>query len=197
MRWTKLDLTCIYFFKKLTHHYFKSSPSICSSWIDRVNFFWPNKIHISPTGVVSFLSPPQCRLSSGRCRRTVTLCHVSFSLSQDELTASASSSSNASSRRLLTRAKIEALNPHHRRRPPSPNCLILTLHCYKKIISTLTTLPTTQPRVHLTSSLAIAPHHRSSICHHHRSLSRCPTHIVPLHNDTHGDELAEYLLLLK
>jgi hypothetical protein len=34
MRWTKLDLTCIYFQKiKLTHCYFKSSPFIYSSWI--------------------------------------------------------------------------------------------------------------------------------------------------------------------
>jgi hypothetical protein len=39
MRWIKLDLPCICFQKiKLTHCCFKSSPSICSSWIVHVDF---------------------------------------------------------------------------------------------------------------------------------------------------------------
>jgi hypothetical protein len=38
MGWTKLDPICMYFFKKLTYHYFKSSIIICSNWIDRVSF---------------------------------------------------------------------------------------------------------------------------------------------------------------
>jgi hypothetical protein len=99
-----------------------------------------------------------------------TPCHTSFSLSQDEFTASTSSSSNASSHRLPSQAKTEVLNPHHRRRSPSTDRLTPTLHCYKMIISTLATLSTTQPRLHFTSSLARAPQHRSSI-RHHRSLS--------------------------
>jgi hypothetical protein len=44
------------------------------------------------------------------------------------------------------------------------------LHCYKKIISTVATLPTTQLHLHFASSVARAPRHRS-FTHHHRSLS--------------------------
>jgi hypothetical protein len=91
MRWTKLDLTYICL-KKLTHRCFRSSMSICSSWIDRVNFLylWPSKMHVSPTGVVSSLFPPLCRLSSDRHHHAATSCHVSFPWSQDKLVASAS-----------------------------------------------------------------------------------------------------------
>jgi hypothetical protein len=98
------------------------------------------------------------------------LCYAFFPLSQDELTASTLSSGNALSRRLPSRAKTEALNSHYRRRIPSPNCLTFTLHCYKKIISTLDTLITTQLRLHFASYLARAPHLRSST-RHCRSLS--------------------------
>jgi hypothetical protein len=69
-----------------------------------------------------------------------------------------------------SQAKTEALNPHHRGRLPSPNRLTPILHCYKKIISTLTTLRTTQPRLYFASSIARAPWHRSST-RHRRSLS--------------------------
>jgi hypothetical protein len=71
----------------------------------------------------------------------VTSCHASFPLSQEELAASVSSSGNTSSRRFQSRAEIEALNPHHRCRLSSLNCPTLNIHCYKKFISTLTTLP--------------------------------------------------------
>jgi hypothetical protein len=62
-----------------------------------------------------------------------------------------------------------------------------TLHCYKKIISTLVTLPTTQSHLHFVSSLARAPRHRSSTRYH--------TPIIPPHNDTSVDELAGPILL--
>jgi hypothetical protein len=101
------------FFKKnkLTHYYFKSSPFIYSSWIDCMDFFifWPSKICVSPTGVVSSIFPFQCRLSSGQRRLTTAPYHASFPWSQDELTASASYSGNASSHRLPSRAETEAL----------------------------------------------------------------------------------------
>jgi hypothetical protein len=104
MRWIKLDLTSIYYQKKikLTHPCFKSSPSIYSSWMDHVNFlhFWPSKVRVSPTSVVSSLSPPEYRISSDRRHHAAALCHTSFPLSQDELAASALSFSNASSCRL-------------------------------------------------------------------------------------------------
>jgi hypothetical protein len=106
---------------------------------------------------------------------TTVLCHASFPWSHDELTTSTSSSGNAPSYRLPSRAKIKPLNPHHRHRPPSPDRPTLTLHCYKKVISTLATLPTTQPHLHFASSLARALHHQSSICRYH-SLS-LPSHI--------------------
>jgi hypothetical protein len=127
-------------------------------------------IHASPTGIISSLPPPRCSLSSGRCRHTIPSCHASFPLSQDGLAASASSSSNSSSRRLPSQAETEALNLHHHRRLPSPDLPTPTHHCYKKIISTLVTLPTTQPHLHLAFSLAKAPCHRSST-HRHCFLS--------------------------
>jgi hypothetical protein len=108
---------------KLTHRYFKSSPSICSNWIDYVYFlhFWPSKNCISLT-----------RLSSGRHYHAAAPCHPSFPWSQDELIASDSSSGNALSRRIPSRAETEALNLHHRYRPPSLDSPTPTLHCYKK-----------------------------------------------------------------
>jgi hypothetical protein len=124
--------------------------------------FSPSMIRVSPTSVVSYLFPLQCRLSSGRRHHAVTPCHTSFSWSQDELVASASSSGNALSSRLPSRAEIKALNLHHHRRPPSRYCPLSTIHYYKKVILTLVTLPTTQTRLHFASSLARAPHHRSS-----------------------------------
>jgi hypothetical protein len=129
--------------------------------------FWFSKIHVSPTGIVSSLSPPRYRLSSGQRRHVVVPYHAFFPLSQDELAASASSSSNVLSCRLFSRAKTEALNPHHHRRLPSMDRSTLTLHYYKKIISILVTLPTTQQCLHFASSLARAQCHQSSTCHHH------------------------------
>jgi hypothetical protein len=49
--------------------------------------------------------------------------------------------------------------------PPSPDCPTPTLHCYKNIISTPTTLPNTQPCLYFISSLARAPCHQSSTCY--------------------------------
>jgi hypothetical protein len=102
--------------------------------------FWSNKIRI-----VSSLSPPWCRLSSGRHRHAIASCHTSFPWSQDERTASASSSDNASSHRLPSRTETEALNPHHHHLPHSSDRLTSIIHCYKKVVSILATLPTTQP----------------------------------------------------
>jgi hypothetical protein len=158
---------------KLTHHCFKSSSSIYSSWIDRVIFFFifqSSKIHVSPTSIVSSLSSPWCRLSSVRCRHAATPYHASFPWSQDDLAASASSSSNTLSRCLPPQTETKALNPHQRRRPPSPNHPILILHCYKNVILTLTTILITQSHLYFTSSLARAPSHWSPT-HHHRSIS--------------------------
>jgi hypothetical protein len=160
MRWIKLDLTYIC----LTHCSFKSSPSNYISWIDHMYFLYFSL---------------RCRLSSDRRHHTVTPDHASFPLRQDELTASTSSSSNALSRCLPSRAKIEALNSHYHCRLPSSDRPTLTLHYYKKIILTLTTLPTTQPRLHFASSLVRAPRHQSSTHHHHflstSSHAHCPS----------------------
>jgi hypothetical protein len=135
----------------------------------------PSKIRFKPIDVVSSLSPPWCCLSFDRRRHAAVLCHTSFPWSQDELAAAVSPSGNASSRCLPSRAETKALNPHHRHRPPSPDHPTPTLHCYKKVISILATLPTTQPRLHFASSLARAPRHQSSThCRH--SLSP-PSHI--------------------
>jgi hypothetical protein len=127
----------IFFKNKLTHCCFKYSSSICSSWTDRVDFlyFWSSKIHVISTHIVSSLSLLWCR-------RAATACHISFPWSKDKLTICALSFGNALSYRPPSQAKIETLNPHHRRRPPSSDHLILTLYCYKKIILILVTLLT-------------------------------------------------------
>jgi hypothetical protein len=130
-------------------------------------YFWPSKIRVTPTHVVSSLSPSQCCLSSGWRRHTTAPCHTSFSLSQNELAAAASSFNNTCSWRLPSPAETEALNPHHHHRPPSPDRLTPTLHYYKNVISTLVTIPTIQPHLHFVRSLARVTHHRSSTHHHH------------------------------
>jgi hypothetical protein len=90
----------------------------------------------------------------------------------------------------------EALNPYHRYRPPSPDRSPPSLRCYKKVIPTSATLPTTQPHLHFASFLDGAPRNRSSttviIPFHHWPMS-----IVSPHNDTHSDELADPLSLLE
>jgi hypothetical protein len=126
--------------------------------------FWPGKIHISPTDVVSFLSPPRCHLSSDRRRHTAAPCHASFSLSQDKFVISTSSFGNTLSCRLPSRDKTEAMYSHHHRRLSSLNHPTPTIHCYKKIISIFVTLPITQPHLYFTSSLARVPRHGGSTC---------------------------------
>jgi hypothetical protein len=121
--------------------------------------FWYNKICVSPTDIVSSLFPLRCRLSFGRYRHATAPYHASFPLSQNELAAFASSSINALSHCLPSRAKTKALNPHHCPKLPSPNHSTLTLQCFKNIISILATLPTTQPCLHFASSLARSPRH--------------------------------------
>jgi hypothetical protein len=119
------------------------------------------------------LSPPfflhWCRLSFGRHCHAVAPYHASFPLSQDKLAGSTSSFDNVSSIRLPSRVETGALNPHHHSKSPSPDRLTPTLHYYKKIISILLTLTTTQSRLYFVSSLARAPRHWSFT--HRHSLS--------------------------
>jgi hypothetical protein len=119
--------------------------------------FWSIKIRDSPTGIVSSLSPPSCHLHSDRCHHAAMLCHASFPLSKDELAANASSYSNDLSCRIPSQSKTETLNSHHRHRLPFPDHPTPTIHLYKNIISTLTTLSTTQLRLHFASSLSRTP----------------------------------------
>jgi hypothetical protein len=105
--------------------------------------------------------PPLIHLTSPR----TTSCHTSFPWSQDEFAVSISFFSNSSSRRLTSRAETEILNPHYRRRPPSPDRRTPSLHCFKKVILILVTLTITQLCLHFTSSLARASLHQSSTCH--------------------------------
>jgi hypothetical protein len=144
-------------------------PAKSITWIFFI--FRSSKIRVSPTSVVSSLSPPRCRLSSDRRRHTVAPCHTSFPLSQDELATSTSSFGNALSCRLPSLVETEALNHHHCHRLSSPDLPTLTLHWYKNIISTLATLHITQLHLHFTSFLARAPRHQSST---HRRCSLLP-----------------------
>jgi hypothetical protein len=129
--------------------------------------FQPSKIHISTTGIIFSLFPPRCCISFGRRRHAATSCYASFPLRQDELSTSVLSFDNALSHHLSSQAKNKALNPYHRHMLHSLDRLTTTIHCYKKIISTLVTLPITQPRLYFIFSLARAPRHQSSIRHHY------------------------------
>jgi hypothetical protein len=155
----------LHMFSKKNHRCLKSSPSIFI-------IFWPSKIHVSPTNVVSSLFPLQCRLSSNWHHHATAPCHASFLWNQDEFATSNSSSDNTSSCRLSSRAETEAMNLHHRRWPPSPDSPTSTptLYYYKKFILILATFPTTQLRLYFVSSLVRAPCHQSST-RHRRSLS--------------------------
>jgi hypothetical protein len=146
--------------------------SICTSWIDHIDFlhFWPSKIHVSPTDVVSSLFPPRYRLSFSRRRHAAASCHAFFPLSQGKLATSVSSFGNILSRCLPSRVETEALNLHHRCRLPSLDRSTPTLHYYKNIISTLATLSTTQLHFYFASSLARALSHWS-FTHRHCFLS--------------------------
>jgi hypothetical protein len=128
-----------------------------TAWISFI--FYPRKIRISTTNVVSSLSPPRCRLSSSRHRHAAVSCHASLLWSQDKLTASALSNGSALSYHLPSRAEIETLNLHHRHQSPSSDCSTLTLHYYKKVISILVILPNIQLRLYFASSLVRAPYH--------------------------------------
>jgi hypothetical protein len=130
---------------------------------------WPSFMD-HPTHTLHYYETPQCCLSSSRRHHTTGPCHAYFPWSQDELTISASSSVNISSRRLPSQTEIEALNPHHCCRPPSPDHPTPTFHCYKNIILTLTTLLITQSYLYFASFLARVPHYQS-FTHHRHSLS--------------------------
>jgi hypothetical protein len=143
---------------KLTHHYFKSSPYICSTWIGHVDFlyffdlvrFTPAQLTSSPPFLLSGVaSPPADVATPPRC---VTL---------------PSYGANTSS---LLPLNLLVTLLHHRRWTPSSDRQPSTLHYYKKVFSTLATLPITQPCIYFASSLARASHHRSSTCRR-RSLS--------------------------
>jgi hypothetical protein len=110
------------------HHLFVATE--LTVWIFFI--FQSNKIRVRSIDVVSSLFCPRCRFSFGWQCHDAAPCHVSFPWSQDELDAFASSSGNASSRHLPSRAKTEALNLNYHRRPPSLDSPTPTLHCYKK-----------------------------------------------------------------
>jgi hypothetical protein len=76
-RWTKPDHTCIYFQNNL--NYLSVALNLYRPFVAAESIAWTffvfrsNKIHISPTGIVSSLSPPWCHLSSDRCCHAVLL----------------------------------------------------------------------------------------------------------------------------
>jgi hypothetical protein len=146
MRWTKLDLTCIFFKIKLSHHSFKSSLLICSSWIDQVNF-----LH-------SLFRPRCCLFSDRHCHATASCLrflpikptsawyHL-FIFRQHFISLPPLSSRNRS---------IESASSPPATLPGPPDS---QLQCYKKVTLSLSTLPTTQSRLHFTSFLARALRH--------------------------------------
>jgi hypothetical protein len=181
-----LAFYCLFSFCRIGFCFYRLLFSLFFFDIVLFMFLWLMWFHLYPTPtclglkglvvvvvvtiIVSSLFPPRCCLSSSRHRHAVAPCLSSFSWNQDELTVSTSLSDNTSSCRLCYRAKIEVLNSYHRRQPRSPHRPTLTLHYYKKVISTLVTLSTTQPYFYFGSSLVRATRHQSST-HRHRFLS--------------------------
>jgi hypothetical protein len=101
--------------RTLTHHFL----NLHHPFVAAESITWPSKICVSPTDVVSFLSPLWCYISSGRCHNAVTPCHASFPLNKDEFAASASYFSNVSSCRLPLLSRNRSIESA----PPSPATL--------------------------------------------------------------------------
>jgi hypothetical protein len=131
--------------------------------------FRSSNIRDSPTCVISFVSPPQCRLRwpTSPCHRVVQhflpmeprqACCLRFILRQRFILPPPLSSRNRSIE--FAPLSLATLS----------DCLTPTLHCYKKVISTFVTLTITQPCLNFASSLARAPRHWSST-HRRHSLS--------------------------
>jgi hypothetical protein len=132
MRWIKLDLICICF-KKLTHHCFKSSSFIWSSWIDSLNFlYFFYSIRFTSAQLASSPPFPLFGVASHPVdiATHIAPCHVSFPLNQDDIADSVSSFDNASSSRLSSRT--ETLNPYYHNMTLFLYRPTLILHCYKK-----------------------------------------------------------------
>jgi hypothetical protein len=151
---------------KLIHHCFKSPPFICTSWINYVNFlhFWPGKIHVSPTSVVSSRFPsrvlPLLQPTSSH-RHAVSRFlpveprwarYLRFIFREWFIPSPSLSSWNQS---FEFASSLQATLPDR---------LIFTLCCYKKIFLTLVTVPITQSHLYFASSLARAPRHQRSTC---------------------------------
>jgi hypothetical protein len=137
-QWDKqnqISFAYVFLKNKLTHPCFKSQSSICTTYRPCVFFSFFRAVRFELAQLVSSppFSPPRCYLFSGWRRHTAAPYHTSFPFSQDELVASASSSDNASSRRLPSRAETEALNPHHRHRLPTWTARLLSSTVIKRL----------------------------------------------------------------
>jgi hypothetical protein len=148
------------------HHLFVTVESI--AWF----FFWPSKICVSPTGIISSLFALWCHLSSGRHRHAVVPCRASFLWSQDDIITSVSTSGNTSSRRSTLEPKpkdwiciIAAGHPSWTTRLPPSTTIKGHLN-----------LDHSQPRLYFVSSLARAPHHQSSTRRRHSLLPSSHVH---------------------
>jgi hypothetical protein len=106
---------------KLTYCCFKYSPSICNSWIDHMIFYLF-------FGSVRFISAHLTSFSP-------------FLLSVASLIWLSSSFYHVVSCLFTIELRwvrcLRFIFWHHHHRPPSPYRLTLTLHCYKKVVSTL------------------------------------------------------------
>jgi hypothetical protein len=150
----KTKISFAYVFLKVTFRCFKCLPSICISWINCVIFFIFCAVRLTsaqlPLSPLFFLigaaSPTADIITPSHC---VML--PSFLLSKDELTASASSFGNGLSHRLPSWAKTKTLHLHNHCKLPFSDRPTRSLYCYKKIISILVILPTTQSRLYFTS----------------------------------------------
>jgi hypothetical protein len=89
------------------------------------------------------------------------------------------------------------LNPQHHHMPPFSDRLTPILYCYKNIISILATLPTTQPHLYFTSSLAKAPRHMSFTCRRCSLLSSSHIHHQHRHRPPSSDHLTPIIYWYK
>jgi hypothetical protein len=163
---------------KLIHRCFNSSLSNCSIWINHVEFslffgsvrFTSAQLALpSPFFLLGAVSPPA---------NVVTLSHRVM------LSSHGVKTSSLTLLHLLTLLQpvtfpLEVKLKHWicttATSHPFLDSLTLIIHCYKKVILTFVTLPTTQSHLYFASSLARALRHRS-FTHRHCSFSP-PSHV--------------------
>jgi hypothetical protein len=138
--------------------------------------FWSSKIHISPTDVISSLSPPDT--TSPPADVATLLCRITLSFHWAKTSSLHPLHFSVMLYHVVSPLESKPMHWIHTTttgHTPQTAWLLLST-AIKNIISILATLPTAQPRLHFASFLARSPRHRSSTRHHHSLSSLSHSH---------------------